>query len=355
MSVTNRRKAMSVINDDRSHDVAEAAVDVFYAAAASADDWVSDERVIALLRFGDRTGVDATDPRQISIALPLLGPQELVEVWRTPLPPTRGREGDLVYAAGDEMLFGHLLLDESFTGGIASAAEAGYRRILSTIQALGYPCLVRIWNYFPDINRESDGLERYRAFCVGRYDALAAVGFDEQRLAAASAIGTRGPGLLLYFMAAKAPPIPVDNPRQLSAYRYPPLYGPRSPLFSRAVVKQWGRSTQLYISGTASVVGHLTCHEGDRIEQLRESFRNLEAVVGAARAAAPIGVESPRNLQQLKIYVRDGMHEDLDREVSRLFGADMPRVYLLADICRAALLLEIDAFYSEQSPLQVSP
>ena len=42
------------------------------------------------------------------------------------------------------------------------------------------------------------------------------------------------------------------------------------------------------------------------------------------------------------------MHPELDREVSRLFG-DIPRVYLLADICRSALLLEIDASYSEGS------
>ena len=135
------------------------------------------------------------------------------------------------------MLFGLVLLDESLNGGIAAASEAGYRHILSAIRALGYPYLVRIWNYFPRINVESDGLERYRAFCVGpdccRLD-----------IALASAAGQR------------APPVPVENPRQVSAYRYPALYGPRSPLFSRAVVKQWARSTQLYISGTASVVGH---------------------------------------------------------------------------------------------------
>ena len=105
--------------------------------------------------------------------------------------------------------------------------------------------------------------------------------------------------------------------------------------------------TALHI-GDGQCRGALTCHEGDRIEQLRESFRNIEAVVAEARGAGPIGIASARGLQQLKIYVRDRMHPELDREVSRLFG-DIPRVYLLADICRSALLLEIDAFYSEGS------
>ena len=102
----------------------------------------------------------------------------------------------------------------------------------------------RIWNYFPRINVESDGLERYRAFCVGprhgRLDDSASRECDRTR-----------PGLLSSRRRAA-------SVEQVSAYRYPALYGPRSPLFSRAVVKQWARSTQLYISGTASVVGHWT-------------------------------------------------------------------------------------------------
>lgn len=322
---------------------------MFYAPAAHAERWLADDRVIALFRFRDRTAVSAEDPREISIALPPLGPEDLVEVWRTPEPCKRGRAGDLFHATDGEMLFGHLLIDESGAGGIASAARAAYGHVLRTIQALGYPSLVRIWNYFPEINVETDGLERYRAFCVGRHDALTAAGLDDERLAAASAIGTHAPGLLIYFIAAKDPPNPVENPRQVSAYRYPPQYGPRSPLFSRAAVKRWTAGTHFYISGTASVVGHRTCHEGDHLEQLRETFRNIEALIGHARAAESLRIDSPRELKQLKIYVREPPHAELEDEVARLFGESMSRVYLLADICRAGLLLEIDGFYSEDA------
>jgi chorismate lyase/3-hydroxybenzoate synthase len=340
---------MSLETDGGSRGRPAGAIESSYEPAAGADRSLEDERVVALLRFGERTAIDADDPRQLSVALPLLGPEDLVEVWRTPACVERGREGGVFYAAGGEMLFGYLLMDEEGTGGIAAAARAAYQQVLHAIAARGYPYLVRIWNYFPAINVEAGGLERYRAFCVGRYDAFTAAGFDEQRLAAASAIGTCAPGLLLYFIAAKAPPSPVENPRQVSAYRYPTLYGPRTPLFSRAIVKCWPQSTHLHISGTASVVGHLTCHEGNRLEQVRETARNLEALVAEARTAESLRIRSARELRHLKIYLRDGLDAEVEREVARLFGDAIPRVYLRADICRSGLLVEIDAFYSEES------
>lgn len=320
---------------------------MFYASADSADRWLGDDALVALLRFGSSTQVSTADCRDISIALPQLGPEDLIEVWRAATPVTRGRDGDLCYAINGEILFGHLLLDESATGGLASAARAGYREMLRAVEASGYPHLIRVWNYFPAINVEADGLERYRAFCVGRHDAFAAVGFESQRLAAASAIGTRAPGLLLFFVAAKAPGTPIESPRQVSAYHYPAQYGPRSPLFSRALVKQWEVGTQLYISGTASVVGHRTVHEGDAVAQLEETGRNIEALITRANEVHPLALKSPRELSLLKLYLRRPDDIVLDSDVQRLFGPLLPRLYLHADICRSGLLLEIDALYSD--------
>jgi chorismate lyase/3-hydroxybenzoate synthase len=324
-------------------------LDVFYAPAASAGDWLRDGSVIAVIRFGTRTQVNVADPREICIALPPLGPEDLVEVWRTATPVMIGCDGDLHWAKNDEVLFGHVLLEESTAGGLASAAHAAYLKMLRVVDGLGYRHLVRVWNYFPDINVEVHSLERYRAFCVGRYDAFAAVGFEEQRLAAASAIGTRGPGLLLYFVAAKESGTPIENPRQVSAYHYPTQYGPRSPLFSRALLKCWTNGIQLYISGTASVVGHRTFHAGDPVAQLQETGRNIEALIGRANKVHPLALKSPSELTHLKIYLRRPEDIALDAELERLFGHGMPRIYLLADICRTELLLEIDALYSQGS------
>lgn len=325
-----------------------AGLDIFYATEASADRWLRDDSVLALIRFGTHTEIKLEDPRQISIGLPPLGPQRFVEVWRTHLPIVRRREGDLCYATDGEILFGSLLVEESTGGDLTQAAREGYSKILGLVERLGYRHLVRLWNYFPDINLEVEALERYRAFCVGRYEALAASGYEKHRLAAASAIGTHAPGLLLYFVAGRHAGTPIENPRQVSAFRYPKRYSPRHPLFSRAMLKRWNAGTHLYISGTASVVGHRTCHAGDILEQLRETARNIGAIVSKANELQPIGLTSPGQLSLAKIYLRRA--EDLFRvqaEIDRLFSPAMPRTYLLADICRTGLLLEIDAFYSE--------
>ena len=341
---------MSVREQDRTALDAIPGLSIFYAPESAAERWLRDESVLALIRFGAHTTVGASDARDISIGLPQLGPQRRVEVWRTQLPITRGSDGDLYYAMDGQILFGHLLIAEESGTDLASIARDGYARILALVDRLNYRHLVRLWNYFPRINDEAERLERYRAFCVGRYEAFEASGLEEHRLAAASAIGTHAPGVLLYFLAGSEPGVPIENPRQVSAYRYPVRYSPRRPLFSRAMLKRWNGSTHLYVSGTASVVGHRTYHAGNAIEQVRETARNIEAIVARAREVEPLALDSAAGLTQVKIYLRNA--EDLFRvqpEVDRLFSPSLPRVYLHADICRADLLLELDAFYCEPS------
>jgi enamine deaminase RidA (YjgF/YER057c/UK114 family) len=141
------------------------------------------------------------------------------------------------------------------------------------------------------------------------------------------------------------PPLAIENPRQVSAYRYPDAYGPRSPSFSRAAVVSPGDGrTMLFISGTASIVGHQTMHIGDVARQTEESLANIAAVlaVAAERAGAPF----PHDALTYTVYVR--RPADLP-VVRRIFESAVgPRaasnaIYLQADICRAELLVEIEA------------
>ena len=104
----------------------EQGLDISYATETSADRWLRDDSVLALIRFGTRTEISAEDPRQISIGLPPLGPQRYMEVWRTRLPVIRGHDQDLHYAMDGEILFGALLIAEDGNGNIESAARAGY-------------------------------------------------------------------------------------------------------------------------------------------------------------------------------------------------------------------------------------
>src|SRR4029077_5387998 len=136
----------------------------------------------------------------------------------------------------------------------------------------GYGHLLRVWNYFPHINDDADGVERYVRFNAGRHDAFAAKGRATATDApAACALGSRGTDLVIYFLAAKRAGQQIENPRQVSAFRYPPQYGPRSPPFAGAMLARPTGKPLLFVSGTASIVGHETLHHGDAAAQAAET------------------------------------------------------------------------------------
>jgi enamine deaminase RidA (YjgF/YER057c/UK114 family) len=137
----------------------------------------------------------------------------------------------------------------------------------------------------------------------------------------------------------------IENPRQTSAYHYPPKFGKHSPIFSRACV--WGGESsggsRLFVSGTASIVGHESLHPGDVIAQTRETIVNISAlldqanhVVGSARYSLP-GLK-------LKVYVRNPSDlPAIEATLSQLLRPAAGIVYLQADVCREDLLVEIEA------------
>jgi enamine deaminase RidA (YjgF/YER057c/UK114 family) len=140
----------------------------------------------------------------------------------------------------------------------------------------------------------------------------------------------------------------LENPRQVSAYRYPIRYGPRSPTFSRAALLPEGGGT-LMISGTGSIVGHETVHSGDPAAQTRESLANIGVLAGdASRRLVPLRF----NLETLtyKVYVRHAADLPTIEHVMRsVVGNKAAVAYMRADICRRDLLLEIEAMGSGQS------
>jgi len=276
----------------------------------------------------------------------------LHETWLTTLPVQAGRDEEIAWQRTDGVLYGVLELDEAdfpatpACSSLQAASAEAYRRIFRLLDAQGVPQLWRVWNYLADINLETGGLERYRQFNIGRQDAF----LDCHRGAtgnvpAACAIGLVGGSLNIAFMAGMMPAVPVENPRQVSAYNYPADYGPRSPTFSRAALVYPEGQEILFISGTASIVGHQTVHPGDVVGQCRESMANIAAVVDEANRLC----RSPAfALDALcyRVYVRHAGDFPKVRDTLRPLIGEAEVVYLQADICRHDLLLEIEAVAS---------
>lgn len=277
------------------------------------------------------------------------GTADLSEVWLTSDPLADATAQGIAYRSTDDLLYGVVTEEERASGPASTAplhqaAERGYRRIFGLMDALGYSHLARAWNYFADINREERGLERYRLFNAGRHDAFLAAGRSlSAGVPAACALGVGGQPLTIAFLATRRSVVSIENPRQVSAYCYPPEYGPRSPTFARATLARVAGQPILFVSGTASIVGYETRHPGDPAAQTRETLANLQAVLDAANRV----VEGPAfTLTQtcLKVYLRHPAHLDPVRDVlARVAGEPLSAVFLQAEICRVDLLVEIEA------------
>ena len=283
----------------------------------------------------------------------LLGTADVYEVWRSGQPAESGRRDRVRFRRSENLLFGCIALAESDVAGtdpaahsaLHTATEQAYREICATLDALGYPHLLRIWNYVPDINRETLGIERYRQFNRARQHALSACGRALRgSVPAASALGAAsGSPLVVYFLAARVAPVFIENPRQISAYRYPRQYGSHAPVFSRAALLRQRDALTLFISGTASIRGHRSIHVGDTAAQTRETLTNIEALLEEANRVERAARFSLGSLA-CKVYVRRPADLPVIRaELARILEPASRVLYLQADICRQDLLVEIEA------------
>lgn len=320
---------------------------VHYADAATAQ---PDRHTLACIRFGRDPAVH-DDPRVINVELEQIGAAPQAQLWQSAQPVQHGRDEGIAYAHDGEVLFGSLRLQESELLHMDRAAFRAYVRMDLLMRKLGYPSWLRVWIYMAGITRGEGDDERYRQFSLGRHRALSLKPGFEQNLPAATAIGTHESGLLIYFLAGKAPGVQVENPRQVSAFFYPREYGPRSPSFSRATLKKWNGLSHLYVSGTASIVGHASQHQGDAALQLGEVSNNIRALIQNAldqhlpghhpAECTPLG---------LKLYLRHrSLMPQVEPLIPQLFGRDTPLICLEGDICRRDLLLEVEGIYQMPS------
>ncbi len=290
-------------------------------------------------------GADA-DPRRIAIDLEPLPGADAGDLWRSALPVRYGWDGDVGYSENDEVLVMQLRLDEPALADMEQAVYQAYVRIADFVAARGYPELWRIWHYLGAINQGEGDAERYRQFCIGRYRAVADGADFEARLPAATAIGTRGGGLSIIVLAGKRPGLQVENPRQVSAFRYPRPYGLRSPSFSRATLLPCADGARLLVSGTASIVGHATAFAGDVAAQVRQIADNLQALLAhAVHTRLPGRDAGEFAADSYIVYLRHA--EDLPRvqQELRQHFSDAPMRLVIGDICRSELLIEVEAAY----------
>ncbi|WP_234265671.1 chorismate transformation enzyme, FkbO/Hyg5 family [Hydrogenophaga sp. NFH-34] len=263
-------------------------------------------------------------------------------------PITKDITEDIHWHRAGPVLYGVLEIDDSQgtadTGRtpLQDATRDAYDRIFRFLADQGTPHLWKLWTYMSDINVETHGLERYRQFNIGRAEAFVAhKQVVEGNVPAACVLGTDGGPLTIAFLASSLPVIPIENPRQVSAFHYPEQYGPRKPLFARAAIARLDGRSNLFISGTASIVGHETVHIGDVRAQTYECLNNIEALLQEAKRIE--GANFGFGDLAYRVYVRNSEDVSVVKEVIQERIGSSHAVYLRADVCRSDLLVEVEA------------
>ena len=246
------------------------------------------------------------------------------------------------------------------------AVAEGYRAVFDQLAATATPHPLRFWNFVPDIHADlGAGLDRYMAFNVGRFAAYSAWcgGRDAigRAVATGSAVGVGGDRLEIHCLAGRQAGTPVENPRQVPAYRYSRHFGPLPPCFSRAtaLAERLPGGGRLLVGGTASIRGEDSLHRGDLALQTKETLANLASLV---RSAAPPGRSDESALQllpwlsrfrELRVYLPRPEHADQVLELLSPHFKSVAQIELLqAELCRAELLVELEGVADIERPVR---
>lgn len=219
--------------------------------------------------------------------------------------------------------------------------------------------VLRTWLCLGDIVDSEGPTQRYKEMNRARSDVFEHSRFmgdqlpeDYHRRAfpASTGIGTEGRSLCVSALAVVSDcedsvAVPLENPRQTAAYDYSPTYSPSSPLFSRGLAYCHGADTTLLISGTASITNAETRHCGDVVAQTSETLDNIASLIGEEnlhRHNLPGRGTTLEGLAVARVYVKHQQDYADVRALCESRLGSVPVTYVVADVCRSDLLVEIE-------------
>ncbi len=224
---------------------------------------------------------------------------------------------------------------------------------------LRFDQLVRTWLYLGDIVGREGATQRYRELNRARSDCYQGVAFLADRLPpdrhtvvypASTGIGTDDREVMMSCIALATArrdivAVPLENPRQTPAFGYAPCYGPKSPKFARAMAVSCGCYATIFISGTASITRSETRHADDVEAQTRETLDNIEALIceeNLRRHGLPGLGALLDHLGLVRVYIKRQEDYVRVRAACEARLGELPITYVLANVCRPELLVEIE-------------
>ena len=247
---------------------------------------------------------------------------------------------------------------EIITGGIVPRFDGGstFEQSSDIFEGIGKMLLsngfkpsdiYRQWNYIPGITVLNDGSQNYQEFNDARSIFYGSDNWDNG-YPAATGIGTSAGGVVVEVCAIKGGDcvnLPIDNPLQIAAHKYSQqvldgkvieqLSERTTPKFERARVL----GETIYISGTAAIKGECSNYSTDAVEQAAETMEIMNRLTSKDN----IPVENNgAQYDLLRVYVKRENDIPAVCDYMQQHYPSTPKHYLVADVCRPELLIEIE-------------
>ena len=257
-----------------------------------------------------------------------------------------------VYAAG--------LSSSDLKKGTADQSNTVFSKVEAILEneGLDFSDIVRQWNYIENIlgvtSENKELKQNYQIFNNVRSNFYQTSSF-KNGYPAATGIGMNVGGIILDFIAvssAKNIAIhPIKNPRQIDAHQYSAevLVGENSaykasPKFERAKVVANQTVNDIYISGTAAILGQDTIEQPAVADQTKITIQNIKNLISLDNLQAN-GVAVTRNVKSpsyIRVYVKNNADIFKVKKICNECFNGVPALYLVSDICRDNLTVEIE-------------
>ena len=220
-------------------------------------------------------------------------------------------------------------------------------------EAMPVASIVRQWNYIEKIVAvDSAGHQHYQDFNDVRSRFYSQADWKEG-YPAATGIGTQWGGVMvdidaLLVEGGSVGVYPLDNPLQVPAHAYSGrvlLGGSQktTPKFERGKALAFECGQLVYVSGTAAIRGEQSL-AGVGIEaQTQATLENIAHLISKENLkASGVSVANDARLQILRVYVKQKEDEAIARAMIEKALPNLPVLYVVADVCRDELLIEME-------------
>jgi enamine deaminase RidA (YjgF/YER057c/UK114 family) len=252
--------------------------------------------------------------------------------------------------------------EDAEAGNILFRSETAFRQIhqILTEEGMEFSDIIRQWNYIEQITETLDEhnspSQHYQIFNDVRSKYYQLSDF-KNGFPAATGIGMDFGGIIIDAIAARFEDensiVAIKSPVQFDAYTYSKDvlaennamsdFCRTTPKFERAKILTPSGKKWILISGTAAISGQASDNQFSAEHQTEMTIQNILRLISVENIAKHgISSNEKASIQSLRVYVKYRKDISNVKAVCIKHFAELPIIYVVADICRPELLVEIE-------------